>query len=335
VITKARYAASFAALLWIVQTRPSSAADRVCAQVAVEADADLRARWPELSERVRLALEGRDDVDGCARIVVSVDRALIVLKVVLPDGRSASRSVSRREDVVPTLEALLLLPREKPQAADSEPPRQTKTGAATAVATNGQPAAPPVTKAIVLEHAEPATAALAQPSRFRLEFSLAAGTRAGDGQVGVSLGAVTFFDIAGWLLGFQAEADSYGVTGGPGGAALQLAILGGRRFRFGGTSLDVTAGPALALRGIGSSTSMSVQSGSNPGAMPPAMNDGPWTRIHCGARLNFRARSTLRTFVGIDGDFGTARVATDVPTEEPRLPLWTVGLIVGATVGTP
>jgi hypothetical protein len=39
--------------------------------------------------------------------------------------------------------------------------------------------------------------------------------------------------------------------------------------------------------------------------------------------LTFRAQSLLRTFVQLDADVG-----------EPRLPAWTVGLALGAAVGT-
>jgi hypothetical protein len=54
-----------------------------------------------------------------------------------------------------------------------------------------------------------------------------------------------------------------------------------------------------------------------------------------GARVNFGALSTLRAFVGVDGELGPSRAEpTDVPGA-PRLPVWTLGLALGATVGTP
>jgi hypothetical protein len=59
-------------------------------------------------------------------------------------------------------------------------------------------------------------------------------------------------------------------------------------------------------------------------------------RVLLGARLSFSARSTVHTFVGVDGDFGPARASdgSDLPVAA-RLPIWTFGLALGATVGTP
>ena len=44
----------------------------------------------------------------------------------------------------------------------------------------------------------------------------------------------------------------------------------------------------------------------------------------------------LRTFVGVDGEFGQRRApGAELPLDAPRLPRWTVGITLGATVGTP
>jgi hypothetical protein len=58
-------------------------------------------------------------------------------------------------------------------------------------------------------------------------------------------------------------------------------------------------------------------------------------RLLLGARVNFSALSTLHTFVGIDGELGPPRAGDggDIP-DAPRLPVWTLGLALGATVGT-
>jgi hypothetical protein len=58
-------------------------------------------------------------------------------------------------------------------------------------------------------------------------------------------------------------------------------------------------------------------------------------RFVLGTRLNFGARSTVRAFVGIDGELGPARAgdSVDMPNAS-RLPIWTLGLALGATVGT-
>src|ERR1017187_854242 len=79
-----------------------------CSRIAVAVEESLRARWPELPEQVREAFETRTDIDACARVEVTLNDGSIAIGVTLPDRRSASRRVSRREDVLPTLEALLL-----------------------------------------------------------------------------------------------------------------------------------------------------------------------------------------------------------------------------------
>jgi hypothetical protein len=172
--------------------------------------------------------------------------------------------------------------------------------------------------------------------RLRLEFSLVTGARAGDGQVGVGLGALPLFDAAGWLAGFGAAARGYqGVTGGPVATALELAVVGGRRFRFGSIALDLMAGPVIAVRGFGTSVVSRTADGSGGAAMPPPVDDGPWTRVMGGARVTFRTRSLVRTFAGLEGDVALERSTAALPAGEARLPAWTAGVVLGVTVGTP
>jgi hypothetical protein len=55
-----------------------------------------------------------------------------------------------------------------------------------------------------------------------------------------------------------------------------------------------------------------------------------------GARLGFSPRSVFRTFVGFDGELGPSRtVDPEANVSSPRIPTFTVGLALGATVGTP
>jgi hypothetical protein len=304
------------------------AGERDCSSPAVEADADVGARWPNLGARIRAMIDGRGDVDRCARVTISLAQVGVVVIVVLPDGRQASRAVSRADDIVPTLEALLLLPRSEVGDAPEDPPvREARPadGAARAVAPGPAP--------VVSASGAAATGAAGEPGRLRLEFSLVTGGRAGDGQVGFNLGALTLFDVGGWLLGFEAAASGYHrVAGGGAGSELAAAMLGGRRVWFKDVALDLVAGPALATRGIGSSVVVSRMA-DGTGAAPPPIDDGPWARLLCGARVTFRARSLVRTFAGLDGEFALTRPSADLPNGEPRLPAWTVGVILGATVG--
>jgi hypothetical protein len=223
VFTRARQAAILVMLAGMLGANRIAAGEGRCSSLAVDADADLGARWPDLPERIRGALAGRRDVDLCARVALGLGPKGIVVAVVLPDGRSASRSVSRPEDVVPTLEALVLLPR-----AEAGAPDVHKIGAAKP-AGDGARVIAASSAPIVSTRAPAANDAGFGPGRLRLEFSLLTGARAGDGAAGVTFGALTLFDIAGWLLGFEASASGYqGAAPGPGASALAAAVVGGR-----------------------------------------------------------------------------------------------------------
>jgi hypothetical protein len=151
--------------------------------------------------------------------------------------------------------------------------------------------------------------------------------------MGVGLGALSFLDVNGWLLGFAGRFDRYRTLDGPySSGALELAVLGGRRFWLGTTALDLAAGPALAL---GGTTTYSVQSsGAGNGGNVSGSADNTVPRLLLEARLAFSALSTLHTFVALDGDFGPARSPDAGLLNAPRLPVWTLGLALGATVGT-
>jgi hypothetical protein len=259
--------------------------------------------------------------------------------VALPDGRSASRAASRPEDVVPTLEALLLVPPPEAQAPPSEsrsmPDQPTQDGQA--MPARDIPEA--------LRPSAPIRSGPDQPSRLRIELSIASAARVGDGVTSLGLGALALLDISEWLVGFEGRVDRYQFKdGGPSSAALELAALAGRRFPFGSVALDLVAGPGLALGG----TSKTVVARSVNTATPTPLGDAPTMiqesstghaavpRLLLNAHLAFGARSTLRGFVGVNAEIGpatgpTAHAAAD---GAQRLPAWTVGLVLGATVGT-
>ena len=312
-------AATFPLLLGVLGAfgaRPALAAERTCATFVVDADEGVRRLWPELPGRVHDAFDGRDDVDGCARVTLSAVDAAIVVRVLLPDGRSTSRSVAQPVDVVPMLEALLLEP-----ARDEAPVTPEPAAAPLVVART----APPAT----VRDARPAAPT---PSALRIELSVATGARIGDGQTSVGIGALSFLDVSGWLIGFSGRADRYQpMSDATPIGALELALLAGRRFRFGTFSLDFIAGPAIALQGT---TKVTTQAGAGAPLVdrPTAREDMP--RLVLGMRLSFGARSTFRTFIALDGNVSPGHLSSNPQVEEPGIPLWTLGIALGATVGT-
>jgi hypothetical protein len=311
------------------------AEERSCGRLVVEADAELTAR-------VREAIEGRDDVDSCARVKVTKVNGATIVKVVLPDGRSTSRSVSRREDVAPTVQALLLVPRvapREPDPAEEGPPAPAEETPTPAVAVAVAPATPLVSPPDERPRSfeAPPRVPTTHASHVRVELSVLSAARIGYEQMGLSLGALSFVDVDGWLAGFTGRADYLQeMDVGPPDASFSLALLGGRRFRMRSVALDLYGGPGVALQG----TYTSVTENPRIGRRVEERSPGAQPRVLAGARINFRAQSMFRMFIGIDADVGARgegvrRGELLGPREgSQRLPLWTVGLALGATVGT-
>jgi hypothetical protein len=339
---------ALAAIPGVGVPRFALAAESTCSTVDVQADPRVRSRWPGLSDRIREAFGGRDDVDACARIDLTMRAgSTLDVTVVLPDGRSASRSAGA-DDVLPTLKALLLVPRvessETPAPATSAPSVPSAGAAASADASppadggplRVEPAARDASHDVAFGHARPPSP---PSSRLGIELSVVTAARIGDGQTGLGLGALSLVDVGGWLAGFEGQVDSYRQrTGGPIGGALEVDALAGRRFRFENVAVDLLAGPALALRG-GTQTMIA-----SPGGPTRSVSDRELVpRAVFVARLNLAARSVLRGFVGLEGELGPAgasgqqlpKGAPDFSSDAPGLPIWTVGLALGATVGTP
>jgi hypothetical protein len=333
-------AAALVATLAGVCPRTALAAGRSCPGMSIEVDASFRARFSDLLERIQSELAARSDVDACARVALRLEGdRVITMSVTLPDGRTAARSVTRREDVIPTLQALLLVP---------VPSLATPTAAAAAAPAPVAPSAPAAPRRALRlnfrsrpdRDVPPATSGA---RHLGVELSLLTGARVGDGQLGMGVGALSFLEVHGWLLGFEGRADSYrAILGGDPETALELAALAGRRFDFGGLALDFTAGPAVAMKGLAFSNTTTVarldMSMNAVVPPPPPQSDpssGPVPRLLLGARFGFTPRSVFRTFVGVDGEIGPARVPDDAPAGSARLPTFSLGLALGATVGTP
>jgi len=279
--------------------------------------------------RIQDELLARSDIGACAQVALRAESgAVIGVSVVLPDGRTAARRAAGPEDVVPILQALLLVPLAVSEPAPSIAPAAPH---ARAVA---------VARSEVITGTGPSSPA-AGPSQFGFELSVISGVRWGDGQLGYGVGMLSFLQISRWLIGFQGRADGYrSLDGGDPATALELAILAGRRFDLGSTTLDLTAGPAVAMKGVAfGRTEVEVVNGMPPPDAPPPRSEsstGAVPRLLLGARLGFTPRSLFRTFVGFDGELGPRSPSVDPAanvTFSTRMPVFTVGLALGATVG--
>ena len=307
------------------------AADRACSAANVASNDALRGQWPDLVPRVRDEVLSRHDVDACARISLGLEPdTTIRIEVALPDGRSASRAGLRQEDVIPVLQALLLVPERAD--ASSAPASSTKAGS---------PLRSPAPRPATDDPNGSSTSPTARAAGFGVELSVIGGGRFGDGQVSYGLGAQSFLAIGGWLVGFEGRADRYHeLSGAQPEPALELGALAGRRLRFEGVTLDLAAGPGFAIKGAMADTQEVVAAdGTLPGQIPPPpppeeLSSGAVPRLLASVRLGFSPHSVLRSFIGVDGTFGPAR-ADGASPNSPALPRWTMGLTLGATVGTP
>jgi len=289
-----------------------------------------------LLERVEDAFATRKDVDPCARVELTSHYPSISVDVLLPDGRSATRSASRPEDVTPTLEALLLVP-EQPTPPDTaipdppapSPPAIIPTLPIRGASSSGSNGLPEGLAAPARDRPTSPASSREQTASLLIELSALGGIRVGDGAHSAGVGVLSFVDIRGWLVGFEGRADRYDELRSGHSAALELAVLSGRRFRLHGMALDVTAGPAAALEGTRTIETQSAETHTD--VIQSSSSTAP--RLLLVSRLTFGARSTFRTFVAVDGEIGPRSSSNELPGA-PQLPLWTAGLALGATVGT-
>ena len=310
-----------AGVLAVAGARPARAgAASGCAAVAVVTNAALDQRWPELPAQIRETFRGRADVDGCARIQLAAVGSTIELTVTLTDGRTAFRVVARREDVLPALEALLLVPGagEAGDEGSGAPPPAA-------------PRPPAIAPAIARAAAPPPSSD--RPAPFRIELALEAEARAGIGWTGAGAGMASFLDVGHWLAGFGGRIDRYqSLDTGLDAVALELTALGGHRFGLGGRrTLDIVAGPALARHGT---AAMVVQMTSTGMTVTQTSRNEGLLRLVVSSRLTFGAASLVRTFIQIDADIGSATPDGAPGLNDPGLPPWTVGLALGAALGT-
>lgn len=312
--------------------------NRACSGPTIAADAAFHERFPELLAELRTELPGRQGVDACARVELRAQAVSTLIEVALPDGRTTSRDVSQPDDLLPTLQALLLVPEPVPALAGAN-------AAASGVAPPPKPAAPanrPAPAGLATTRSDARDVRPPSHDRERdygFEVALVSGVRVGDGQYGYGAGVLSLVELKRWLVGFQGRADGYRtLEGSDPETALALGVLFGRRFDLGSTALDLTAGPALALRSQGDGVSVQARPSATTVAMaPPERNVSPVPRLLLGARLGFSPRSVLRGFIGIDGELGPrggAEVVTTALEASARMPAYTVGLALGATLGT-
>ncbi|HEX6272453.1 MAG TPA: hypothetical protein VFZ53_05415 [Polyangiaceae bacterium] len=294
---------------------PARAAVEACSTIAVEVDDAVGSASPALAARVRRALADREGMERCARVRLREGRPAIEVTVILADGRTASRVVADEDDVLPVLDALLALPDDTEQTAFRRSAEEREPSRALA-------------STVPERRVRDELARSADERRDPVNFELSGFTavRAGEQAYGAGLGAFWLLDIESFLLAAGGRIDEYTQSPGTSESELRFMGLGGYRFRFGATSLDCLAGPAFPLQSEGTE-----QVGRKGDVTITESDSAP--RLLLASHLNFRARSLLRGFVGIESEFRIGSLSPNVP-DHRRLPGFMVGLALGGTVGT-
>jgi hypothetical protein len=135
-------------------------------------------------------------------------------------------------------------------------------------------------------------------------------------------------ELWGWLAGIAFRVDEYMATGAVPEDMPAVAPVAGRRFRFTGATLDVTAGPLMA-------TAEQVVVERGPNGERRETRTGGWTRALLSAQVTLLPRSLVRPFLALDGEVQLARAPEGVIESGLGNPDWMVGLALGATLGTP
>ena len=283
----ARYAAMVSAMS-AVSTGPALAADHGCSPAPIDTDALVRAQWPELADRIQSMLAGRHDIDTCASVTITMSHAMISVAVTLPDGRSASRSVSRSEDVSPRSKRCFWC--RSPRRA--RPSRSRSARPIRAPARHSRQAAPPPLQS--QSHPGRVGGLAAGGARARRLASRGVfarhrcAHRRRSNQRSASARSRRSTCGDGWRVSRDrpiAIEDRRRLRRGGAGAR----SVGRRRFRFGETALNLTRGPRWRCWFRRHGHLMAEPGPPDSGRMPGA--DDLSKRLLCGARLNFRARS--------------------------------------------
>jgi hypothetical protein len=285
-----------------------SARTEGCADPRITVIGALDERWLASLARACAALATMPDRDPTGRLSVSPSGRGLVLQVTSGSGKSATRHVDEPAALLPTLEALLVIPpgARAAQAVEAEAPDRASAPAEGAPVVNDEHLAIFVGGTVGARLSGPQTFLFASPGAF---FEVAMGAWA------IALGMrwdelLVAEDIV--VPGFEMDAVS-------------VTVSVARRWpsSFGAVELG------LAPRLIAESQSFRPPTGERGGTstdIRPALV----------ARLEVGRRRT-RFLVDLDADVSPGRLRRElrIDPELPHLQGWSVGLAVGAAWGAP
>jgi hypothetical protein len=302
-------------------------------------------RWTAELEAIKAALAHRDDVDGCASIVLAGAANGVRVTVVLKDGRATERTLTDSRDLRAVVAALVLLPASA--TADAATAQEEAASAALDIV---RPPAPVVDREIRAERDQAPSAPTLMPSNqrgTRVDLGGRAGARWSGAAPAGTLGVFADVRLGDWVLDAHGRWDSYAVASGLVDYTTHAFEIGGnigRDFRVGPTSLTLLAGPSFVTlwQTLQSTPPTVYVSGVNPktghpiASVTPSARDGQVLRLASAARWSFVSRRPMTVFLEADAEVDATRDAGDsMPASAAAtgpIPIWSAGLSVGGAV---
>ncbi len=308
--------------LLVARLAEGSPSDSVCELVAVDSSPSLEPRWRRAADELRPALARQLTGADCApfRLQVEPSTEGVVVRAQSADGLETTRAVRDPRALLPVVIGLLAsAPVERP------PPSRPDTPS------TGQAVGPERVDSDVRGLADsPATRAekSATPASVGVTLGLSSGIRVGlptdvemwDTELRTDVllhdwSILAFMRYApfGAVSGIAADADVYGEIG--------VGFGGGREFRWGRQTLDLTASPSLAF------VTMEMDS--------PVEKEGELAqlRIDVAARYGYGLGRGWRFTLTIDSEAAPSSLikARYAAPTLPPVPAWTLGFRLGAS----
>jgi hypothetical protein len=310
---RATVAGTIAAVAGLADASPASAATEraTCGGPLLVVDDTVGLEWAPAVQAARARVRKNDDLDRCAALRIDRAEDGLRIRVTTADGRAALRKISAPERLVPTLEALLVLPplATTPSAPDPyEPPDE---------ATGGPP-----------ERAPPEA-----PGRAaHLEVGVGAIGRVAGAPLYGGGGFASFAQLAmdRWLVGVTARWEAIDDTlalPSPSGFNMQTFEVGvgiGRRAIIGPLGLDAVLGPEVIVE--------------NQEAEGPADGLGGTAsdvRVDLLLRMSVPQSGRTRFYTSADADVSPSRLRRTKQLDSglPALPAWSTGVQLGVVWG--
>ena len=320
------FAAALAALSGAQRARAGAGA---CDGSRMDVSPEVDRHWRDAIDAACSALHGAA-VDSTAHVRFSARGADLLVEVALADGRAASRRLSSTDALLPTLEALVVLP--AAPAASNAPPSSAPPSAPPDEAAEFRPR---ITSVVPDNHSsgiEPSPPPVTTVPGLGIDLGGGFGGRiAAHGYLSAAPGAFAELRLGSWLFGTQLRWDVIGGKSAPLVDVFEMetvlvGITVARRVRVGFGSVDVGLSPRLAVE------TQTFETGTD-GEQSFAATDirlGAFTRVSFGT-------SAFRPMLEVDGDLSPSRLrrVAQLDPRLPALPSWSAGLSAGVSWTAP